>query len=144
METEKRGRGRPKGSKNNVMKEGTAEIAKNLEAEVRILCTACNKEFKLQECLKEEPMPPPYETVLEGYILCPSCGDRKHSYYLSELVRFRQARLNKALLRWHETQDKKDWRAYKTLYDQFRRSFDSAQKRYKEIFGKETTSEPRG
>lgn len=144
METEKRGVGRPKGGKNNVLREGTTEVAKNFEYEVSIHCTVCNKVYKLSECLKEEPMPAPHETVTEGFLLCPGCGDRKHSYYLSERVRYQQTRLSVALKRYHETQDKRDWRTYKKLHDSFQILFDSCQKHYGAVFEKETVGESRG
>lgn len=127
---------------NNKVK--TQEIAKNLEAEVHINCTVCQKTYRLSECLKEEPMPAPYETVLEGFLVCPSCGDRKHSYYLSEHIRFQQAKLARAVQRWHETRNPRDWTTYKNMYKTFQEVFENSQKKYQKIFGKETSGEPGG
>lgn len=154
METEKRGRPRnwpraktraePKAKVNSVPKGEIPEVAKNFDIEVSIHCTVCDKVYKLSECLKEEAMPVPYQTVTEVFLLCPNCGDRKHTHYLSEYVRFQQTKLTRALRRYHETQDLKDWRAYNVLHRQFKTAFDAVQKRYKALFGEETTSESRG
>lgn len=121
----------------------TQEFARNLKPEVRIGCSKCRKEYPLDDALKERPMPPPNETVTQGYLHCPLCGDEKHVYYMTELLRFKQSELKKALEKWHETKKPSVWEEYARLQKKFQHLYDIAQKRYQEMFKKEEPGGPR-
>lgn len=83
-------------------------------------------------------MPPPHETVIEGFLVCPQCGDRKHSYYMSEILRWKQSELKKALERFNLTRNPTDWRIYTVKQKRFQAVFDTAQEKYTALFKKET------
>ncbi len=118
----------------------TEEFARNPNPEIRIVCTDCKKEYPLEGVLHERAMPAPYQTVTEGYLKCPNCGTEKHSYYMSELLRFKQKKLKLALETWNNTKKSRAWREYALLQKQFQTSFDAAQKKYTEMFQKETSA----
>lgn len=119
----------------------TEEFAKNPEPEVWIKCTVCQKDYKFADILKEEPLPPPRETTVEGYLLCPSCLDRKHCYYLTEQLRYMQVELKKSLDKWHATKSSHVWREYARKQKSFQTSFDNVQARFAKTLKKEETSE---
>lgn len=115
----------------------TQEFARNPQPEVRIACGKCRRDFLLEEMLQERGgFSQPYQTVTEGYLKCPRCGTEKHSYYMTEDLRFRQTRLKKALDMWHETKAVTAWREYAKQQKHFHSLFDDAQKKYRKLFGK--------
>lgn len=115
----------------------TQEFAKNPDIPVLVKCTICQKEYDLSTVLHEEKMPTPNELIVEGYLLCPSCGDRKHAYYLTEQLRFLQVELKKALDRYHLTKSTIAWREYARKQKSFQDSYDAAQKRLLKKFREE-------
>lgn len=118
----------------------TQEYARNPNPEIRISCTECKKDYPLGDVLKEEALPFPRNTVVEGYLVCPSCGARRHSYYLTELLRFKQVELKRAIEKWHTTKTTSAWSRYHYLQKQFQENFDAAQKRYAAVFEKEESA----
>lgn len=117
----------------------TQEYAKNPEAEVNIKCFRCRREFPVSEMLKEEPLPPPRETVVEGLLVCPSCGARKHTYYMTEALRYKQTVLAELLATWTASHDPRDWSKYRIAQKQYQQTFDNTQKRYAAIVKKEAS-----
>lgn len=115
----------------------TLEYAKNPNPSTKVKCVKCDKEFDLTDCLVEEPCPPPHTHVVEGLIVCPGCGLRKHSYWMPEHLRFDQSRLKKAVMDWQATRTSKAFAEYKRRLRVFQNNFDTSQKKYAAIFGKE-------
>lgn len=115
----------------------TEEFARNPNPEVRIACTECRKEYALDEVLHERAMPAPHNTVTEGYLKCPHCGTERHSYYMTELLRFRQMELKKTLEEWHNTKLRRIWTRYTIQQKKFQEIFDRTQKKCREVFEKD-------
>lgn len=116
----------------------TQEVAKNLEPRTKVKCSNCRKEFPLAaESLVEEQLPYPHNTVVEGFLVCPLCGLKKHSYYMPERVRFDLAKLKKALAEYHQVRTLEAFNRYRILHESYKHNFDRAQKKYKEMFAPE-------
>lgn len=118
----------------------TQEVARNLEPRTSVKCSSCLKEFSFSaETIVEEPLPYPYNTVVEGFIVCPYCGLKRHSYYMPERLRFDMHKLKQTLLQYHTTKSTKDFNRYRILHESYKHNFDAAQKKFKEIFAVEET-----
>lgn len=118
----------------------TQEFAKRPDPSTKVKCANCGKEFDLAECLIEEPCPPPNTHVVEGVIICPGCGLRKHTYWMPEHLRFDQARLKAAVMEYQNTRTARAFGEYKRRLQIFQNNFDVSQKKYAAIFGKEDDS----
>lgn len=118
----------------------TPETIKNPQAQVKIKCSHCRREYPIDTMLQERPLPPPRETVVEGLIVCPECGTEKHSYYMTEALRFKQVELVKLLNAWNSSHDLKDWSKYQSAQRQYQKTFDTTQQRYAAIVEKEASS----
>ena len=49
--------------------ERVGEFAKNPIIKAKVKCVPCGGEFDIEVMLREEPMPYPFTTVAEGFIL---------------------------------------------------------------------------
>lgn len=120
----------------------TQEVAKNLTPRTQVKCSSCLKEFSFSaETIVEEPLPYPYNTAVEGFLVCPHCGLKRHSYYMPERVRFDMHKLQQSLLQFHTTKSLKDFNRYRILHESYKKNFDNAQKKYKEMFAAEEANE---
>lgn len=122
----------------------TQEYAKQPEKEVRVRCPLCRGVYHLPQYIKEEPMRAPYETVVEGFLRCPTpgCTYRKHSYYMPEHVRFAQKQLSDAQDVWQEKRTNAAYREYLRRYNSFQKTYTAAQEKYEKIFGEKKQDEP--
>ena len=119
----------------------TQEFAKNANAVVTVECSGCRTKYQIAEMLKEESLPKPHETVVEGFLECPKCKARVHSYYMTEALRFDQVQLKKAILEWQRTKATPAWREYERRQKVFKNNYDRVQARFKELLEKEPASE---
>lgn len=115
----------------------TKEYAKNPNPPMEVECSKCKYTAPLKDMMREEQMPEPYQTTVEGFLLCPQCGQRSHCYYMTESLRFNQEMLAKALARWHREKSDAAWREYERRQRVFQNNFDTVQKRYKGLLEKE-------
>jgi hypothetical protein len=120
----------------------TQEFAKNANAVVTVQCSGCKTEYQIAEMLKEEPLPHPHVTVVEGFLECPKCKARVHSYYMTETLRHDQVQLKKAILEWQRTKATPAWREYERRQKVFQANYDRVQARYKELLQEESSHEP--
>lgn len=89
-------------------------------------------------------MPAPYDTIVEGVLVCPDCGHSVHSYYLPQDVRYEQSRLQKAVDEWQTRSTTESYKKYQNRLAYFQKLFDAAQLRCKALFAvdeKEQASE---
>lgn len=112
----------------------TKETARNTNPDVTIKCVCCSKEYMLSSTtIKEEALPRPHNTTVEGFIICPHCGHKSHTYFMSEYLRFELEKLRQAIALWHETKTNAAYCRYQKLHKQYQRNFDKQQLKYKEI-----------
>lgn len=109
---------------------------RNPDASLQVNCARCKRQFALDEMLQEESLFAPYELTVEGFMLCPRCGHRRHIYYLTEELRFRQVQLKALSEQWHESKDMQFYRQFMTAQTVYKAMFDREQKRYAEIVEK--------
>lgn len=128
------------------VKVPTKESARNPDPDVKIRCENCHKEYTFSEkSIIEVALPMPYPTVVEGLLLCPHCGKKNHTYYMSEQLRFQLVRLKKAIADWHNTKTSESFARYETLHTAYKNNFDRDQEKYKKVMelkdkdGAETT-----
>lgn len=115
----------------------TKEVARNTNPDVTIKCTQCNKEYLLSDTvIKEEALPLPHNTTVEGFIVCPHCGYRSHTYFMSEVLRFDLDKVKKAIATWHEVKTNVAYSRYERLHKAYQRNFDNQQLKYKEIMAR--------
>jgi len=122
------------------------EIARNTNITPTVRCSQCKKESHLPDLLHEEPLPYPHNTVVEGFLLCPHCGLRTHSYYMPERLRFEQERLKQALEAYHaENRTGRDinkaYRRYRKLLEGYHKKYDEAQEKYRNLMRLEEEDE---
>lgn len=114
------------------------EIARNINPRTEIQCVKCKKKHQLIDLIHEEPLPYPHSTVVEGLLICPKCGLRTHSYYMSDMLRYQQEKLKKALLAYHEEKRtsldiNQAYRKYTRLQESYQKNFVREQEKYARI-----------
>jgi hypothetical protein len=119
----------------------TQEFAKNPIIKANVRCGKCNKQFKIEDMLREEPLPYPNVTIVEGFLKCPNCQHRTHNYYLTEMLRQDQVRLKEALLRWQKERSSTAWTSYVKRKTVFQNNYDRVQERLRGQFEKEARRE---
>jgi len=135
----------PHRATDKTMNRTKMEFAKNPDAKVRVSCTQCKATYPFEVFLREVRMAAPYETVVEGILVCPDCGHRIHSYYMPENTRFLQSLLEKSIKKWSDSRSPADYQEYNKRQRSFQTSFDAAQRKFNAIFGtskKEKVREP--
>lgn len=106
----------------------TEEWAKNPKAEVKVRCDSCKKQFPIEEMLKEEAVPVHYHPdATEAFWLCPSCGFRKHSFYLTNELRAYQERLRAGLAIYNRTHSSTDFEKHRKTQRGYQVAFDNVQ-----------------
>lgn len=120
------------------------EFARNPIIKANVKCAPCGKEFKIEQMLREEPMPYPHTTVTEGFLLCPNCGHKTHNYYMPESLRHHQVMLRNAVLAWQQKKTPANWKEYVRRLRVFQNNYDTAQVKYGEIFAREASHEENG
>lgn len=110
------------------------ETKNSLPARVR--CGVCKTESIFSDCIKEEYFPSPYEAVVEGIVICPHCGDRKHIYFMTSEIRVAQAYLAKAVSAWEKDKKYANYAEMTRARDSHIKIFDAEQAKYREIFEK--------
>lgn len=106
----------------------TEEWAKNPKAEVLIECQNCHQKHHIEEILKEEPFPVPYKPkTTEVFWLCPDCGFRKHSFYMTPELRLRQQQLHLSLSKFNKSHESMDWEGYRKARASYQQAFDHEQ-----------------
>lgn len=119
----------------------TQEIAKKPNARTRVKCTQCAKEYAFSaKSIIEEPLDYPHNTVVEGFLICPHCGLKTHSYYMTERNRFYLDKLKTSIEDWHKMKTNEAYSHYRIQYERYTHNFDSTQKKYKEMFKLEETA----
>lgn len=103
-----------------------------------VKCTSCGKQHQINELVKEEPLPYPHNSVVEGFLLCPDCGFRTHSYYMPEQLRQEQERLNKALALYQADKSPKAFRQYDQHLKVYQNNFTTAQAKYRALMETES------
>lgn len=118
------------------------EIARKPNARTKVRCTQCQKEFVFDDrSIIEEQMPVPYNTVVEGFLVCPYCGLKTHSYYMPETLRFDLSKLQAAIVAYQKTANPKTYKRYLILHEAYKHNFDKAQAKYKKLLQREETLE---
>lgn len=122
------------------------EVARNLNPRSEIQCAKCRKKHPLIDLMHEEPLPYPHNTVVEGLLICPKCGLRTHSYYMTEFLRFEQERLKKALLDYHAEKRtavdiNRAYRKYTRLQQTYQKQFVAVQEKYRKLLQAEGENE---
>jgi DNA-directed RNA polymerase subunit RPC12/RpoP len=117
------------------------EFPKNPVIKAKVKCVPCGKSFDINEMLKEEALPHPHAGVTEGFLLCPNCGHKVHSFYMPESLRHDQSLLKKAVLRWQNERSISAWTEYVRRQRIFTHNFDRVQEKYKVVFAEEAESE---
>lgn len=105
---------------------------------VVIQCEQCGKKFPINEIAGEELLPAPYNSVTVGFLLCPNCGLLTRTYYLPEILRHEQERLNKALAAYEADKSEKAWKKYEQHLAVYQNNFEAAQEKYKAIMETES------
>lgn len=112
------------------------EKIKNLDSRIKISCSQCKAEHTLDACLQQESVSSPYGLVIEALIVCPECGLRTHSYYLSEPTRQQRTLLYKAIAAYQQTRTKTALNQMVLMRKRYTYLFDKDQQRFGEIMAK--------
>lgn len=102
----------------------------------KVKCKQCDVETELYLCMKEEFMAAPYQKTVEGLIICPNCGLRTHSYYISEKSRAVREHFNLAVGLFQKRQTKVNFNRAKSMREKFQNAFDADQEKFKRIMEK--------
>lgn len=101
-----------------------------------VVCEKCLALHPLKDYLKERSLPEPFLDAVEGILLCPSCGDVRHSYYMTEAVRNEQKKIQYAIRKLGENQTPENLAKIKVLRSQQKNFFDDCQQYYQLVLEK--------
>lgn len=93
-----------------------------------IICARCQAEHDIRDLLQTEPV---RDGLREVVLLCPGCGLRTHSHFVTDQLTAERRVLQEKMDAYRQRPTEQRWQEYKTAQAVFQRHFDKVQRRWR-------------